>query len=330
MAANRTLTATGRTFVILVWGASFVCTDALLRAFSPLEIQLVRGLVAWCALAALCPRDFGLRDVRTEGLFAAMGFVGIGLYQILETCSIRLSCASNVGVLMSAGPLVTALVVRLLTRRAVFTRRLSAGLALAVAGSALVASNGVLSLGFHPFGDLLVVVAMFCWAFYSALIPAALDRGISWLAVARKTFFWALVFLLPVAAWGMTADGRVALDGAFAVRFSDVDGWARLVRPLNLLNFAALGVFASAGCHAIWNVVCRARGTVPMTVWLSLTPVVAVALGVVCLGDRIGLVGIVGMVLTTAGVLLGGDGFGKMSQSNQQRQLKNPIVGAFP
>ena len=310
MAANRTLTATGRTFVILVWGASFVCTDVLLRAFSPLEIQLVRGLVAWCALAALCPRDFGLRDVRTEGLFAAMGFVGIGLYQILETCSIRLSCASNVGVLMSAGPLVTALVVRLLTRRAVFTRRLSAGLALAVAGSALVASNGVLSLGFHPFGDLLVVVAMFCWAFYSALIPAALGRGVSWLAVARKTFFWALVFLLPVAAWGMTADGRVALDGAFAVRFSDVDDWARLVEPLNLLNFAALGVFASAGCHAIWNVVCRARGTVSMTVWLSLTPVVAVVLGFVCLGDRIGLVGIVGMVLTAAGVLLGGDGFG--------------------
>ena len=43
-------------FVVLVWGVTFVNTQALLADFSPLEIQVLRFAVAYVALWAIHPR----------------------------------------------------------------------------------------------------------------------------------------------------------------------------------------------------------------------------------------------------------------------------------
>ena len=50
---------------------------------------------------------------RCELLFAAMGFSGVFAYQLLENCALYYTNASNVAILVSIGPIVTALFARL-------------------------------------------------------------------------------------------------------------------------------------------------------------------------------------------------------------------------
>lgn len=62
--------------VVLVWGATFVNTKALLADFSALEILALRFALAWCALWAIHPRGMGPLRARDEALFAAAGLAG--------------------------------------------------------------------------------------------------------------------------------------------------------------------------------------------------------------------------------------------------------------
>ena len=101
-------------FVILVWGVTFVNTRALLEEFSALEILVGRFALAWVALwgwgrVAARPESAPYRrGWRDEWLFVAMGFCGIFCYQFLENCAIYYTNASNVAILVSFGPVVTA------------------------------------------------------------------------------------------------------------------------------------------------------------------------------------------------------------------------------
>ena len=98
-------------FVILVWGVTFGSTRSLLLDFSALEILVLRFAVAWLVLVGIglfdrsAKRRFTFRD---ELLFAAMGLTGVTAYQFLENCAIYYTNASNVAIMVSFGPIVTA------------------------------------------------------------------------------------------------------------------------------------------------------------------------------------------------------------------------------
>ena len=94
---------------IAVWGVTFASTRVLLEEFSALEINIARFGLAWVALAcaAKAPRKGGV-CAAPWWLFAAMGFTGVFAYQFLENCAIYYTNASNVAILVSFGPVVTA------------------------------------------------------------------------------------------------------------------------------------------------------------------------------------------------------------------------------
>ena len=106
-------------FAIAVWGVTFASTRALLADFSSLEILVLRFSLAWAALRMIGVanerRALGARTTcaadawRREWIFAAMGFTGIVAYQFLENCAIYYTNASNVAILVSFGPIVTAI-----------------------------------------------------------------------------------------------------------------------------------------------------------------------------------------------------------------------------
>ena len=124
-------------FVILVWGMTFANTRALLEDFSALEIQFLRFALAWAVLwvwerfsqigrRSRSDRPTGADVVwhkrhvggrcRDELLFAGMGLMGVAAYQFLENCAIYYTNASNVAILVSFGPIVTAVMARLMTK----------------------------------------------------------------------------------------------------------------------------------------------------------------------------------------------------------------------
>lgn len=294
-------------FVILVWGVTFASTRSLLLDFSSLEILVLRFAVAWLVLVGIglvdrsAKRRFSFRD---ELLFAAMGLTGVTAYQFLENCAIYYTNASNVAIMVSFGPIVTAAMARMLTSDKTLSVRLVVGSLIAVCGVAMVSMNGLGEFHLRPLGDAMALAAMVSWGLYSVMVGKVNDKGYSPTTVIRKSFFWALVMMLPFVLWGMTEEEVYALDGSFSVTIDAEVNAERFGRALNWVNLGFLGVLASAACFVLWNHACKTLGVVRTTIGLYLTPVVGVVFAVIFLGESLTTASIVGGLVIVAGVVL--------------------------
>ena len=307
--------------VIVVWGVTFAATRALLEDFSSLEINLARFTLAWASLAMVPSArrrrisDDGSRTNRPAGLaaclawreevlFVAMGLTGVALYQFLENCAIYYTNASNVAILVSFGPIVTAVLARIFSHDRSLSPKLVLGSLIAVGGVALVALNGVLNFQLRPIGDLMALGAMLSWGVYSILVDKVNARGIAPAYAVRRSFGWALAMMAPLAAWGVTESGYVALDGSYSITLELAANIERFASVRNLCNIAFLGLLASALCFGLWSFACRALGVVRATVGLYLIPVVGVVFAVAFLAERLTAMSVVGGVLIMAGVAI--------------------------
>ena len=303
--------------VICVWGVTFASTRILLVDFSAFEILVLRFALAYIALWVCCvvgrcartsergtPRGRPIlcRDKCGWWLFATMGLTGIVAYQFLENCAIYYTNASNVAILVSFGPIVTALLARVLTRDQYLSAQMLVGSVIAVGGIVCVSLNGIVAFKLRPVGDLMALGAMVSWGFYSVLIDKANERGISPLVAIRKAFGWSLVLMLPFVAWGATESGYCAMDGSFSVTLDAATNMVRFAQPLAWLNIVFLGVCASALCFVLWSSACHALGVVRTTVTLYLTPIVGVAFAVIFLGERLTFLSIIGGMVILGGV----------------------------
>ena len=292
-------------FVILVWGITFVNTRALLFDFSALEIQVIRFAMAWIALrVASCFVGGGRHCWKDEWLFALMGLCGVFIYQLLENCAIYYTNASNVAILVSFGPVVTAVMARMLTRDKSLSGMFVVGSAVAIIGVALISFNNAVVFELRPLGDLMALAAMVSWGCYSILIDKANARGYSQLVVIRKAFGWALVMMIPLCVWGASDSGYYALDGSFSVTLDAVTNAARFGEVMNWVNLGFLGLLASALCFVLWNVACKSLGVVRTTIGLYLTPIVGVIFAAAFLGERVTMMSAAGGCLIIGGVVI--------------------------
>ena len=290
-------------FTLLVWGVTFVNTRALLPDFSALEIQVLRFTLAYAALWCIPPRRTSVAK-GDEWLFIGMGLAGVAIYQLLENCAIHYTNASNVAILVALCPMATALLTWLLGRSGRPSWRFFVGFAVAIIGVALVCTNGIHAFHFHPLGDLLAFSAMLSWGFYSLFVDVVNTKDYPPTFVIRRSFFWALVFTIPLVLFGLTSLGRTVLNGSFAVSLDPSVNGARFASGLNLLNIGFLGLLASAACFVVWSMACEALGTVRCTVALYLTPVITVVFAALFLGERMTAASCAGSVLILIGVIL--------------------------
>lgn len=290
--------------VILIWGMTFASTRALLFEYSSLEIQVLRFALAWVALWVICPKHMRLNERKDELLFAAMGLTGVFIYQFLENCAIYYTNASNVAILVSFGPIVTAALARMFTKDRSLSLSMILGSLVSIIGVAIVSLNGVVNFHLRPLGDLMAIVAMISWGVYSILIDKANEKGYSPMLVIRRAFFWAIVFMLPLLAWGATDSGFYAMDGSFSVTLDTKANIERFMNPMNWINLGFLGIFASALCFVLWNAACKSLGVVKATIGLYLTPIIGVVFAALFLGETITIMEVVGGAIIIAGVAL--------------------------
>ena len=289
---------------IFIWGVTFVNTKALLDDFSAFEILFLRFLMAYAALWCLKPKRLAVDGWREEAVYAGMGFTGVTAYQFLENCALHWTNASNVCILVSASPMTTAVLSQLFLRERAITLRFIAGFVLAMTGIVIICLNGVYVFSFHPVGDLLAFAAALSWSFYSVFVTKMNARRADPILMTRRTFFWALVAMLPLLGVSLLPGGDTFADGIFAVDFSPTTNAARLTRPLNLLNLGFLGILASALCFASWNAACARLGTVRATLGIYTLPAITILFAWIFLDERLTAIGAFGAGLVLAGVIL--------------------------
>lgn len=145
--------------VILFWGTTFVSTKILLTRLSPVQIMLLRYLIAYAALLVIHPKFHRPEGLRQELCCIAAALCGSTLYFLAENTALSYTQASNVSLLISAAPILTSVVAHLFTRDERLTRHAFYGFFLAMAGIFLVVFNGRFVLKLSPAGDLLALAA---------------------------------------------------------------------------------------------------------------------------------------------------------------------------
>ncbi len=283
---------------VFIWGITFVSTKSLLNDFSAFEILVVRFLAAYLGLWAMRPKRLVLKSKKENISFALAGLTGVTLYQFFENIAISFTTASNVSIIVSICPMFTAIVARIFLKEKCITKSFVAGFILAISGVALVSFNGNADFHFSPKGDLLALLAGICWGFYSLFVSKINSMKYDIVCSTRRIFFFALIFMIPLALAGAEKTSSVFIntDAAFNIkRFSSLANWG---------NLLFLGIMASAGCFALWNKSCKILGTVKVSAGLYMIPVVTVIFAFIFLGEKLSLMGICGAAMTICGLFI--------------------------
>ncbi len=159
----------------IFWAGAFIAGKSSVASFGPFTLTFYRFGIAALILMPLMvlkyKADLKLDGQRLGEVFI-LGIVGMAGYHVLFFEALKFIPASNASIIASTNPMMTALIMALF-----FKERLEKAqilfLVTAFMGVVLTISNWqlgrLLTQGSH-FGEGLMIIAVLCWAYYSALV----------------------------------------------------------------------------------------------------------------------------------------------------------------
>lgn len=281
----------GAMIAIMAWGASFIFTSKLLKAgFNPVEVYLFRGAIAYVVLLALTFRQLRANSWQHELLFLLCGICGGSVYFITENTSLLYTSTTNVSLITSTPPLITAFLVGMIYRDERPNRGIVLGSVVAFIGVAMVILNGATAdtgISFNLLGDGLAMLSAVCWSLYAILLRK-LNPFYSAIYITRKTFFYGFITAIPFV---FTEQSRLTAD--------------TLASPAVWGNLLFLGLVASSLAFVVWAGVIGKLGAVKAGNYLYFQPIVTLVVAWWLLDERITFFGLAGCLVTIGGVYLG-------------------------
>jgi drug/metabolite transporter (DMT)-like permease len=207
------------TFTVIVWGSTYTAIRVAVRSFPPGPLALCRfgiGSLTVAILALIAARRTPLTrpTLREAAVLIAAGLFGVAVYSVLVNAGERTVTAGTTGLLLSASPVMVALLaIPVLGER--LNQRAWGGVALGFVGTALIAASDASGIRLGP-GVPTVLLAAFSWAIYSVIQKALLGRFTP-LEVIAYSFWAGTAALTPFAhrlvmAWhGATPAACVAV-----------------------------------------------------------------------------------------------------------------------
>ena len=274
---------------VSMWGYSFVSSKVLLEnGLGPVQIYVLRFLLAYVIVLGLNHKKIFSHSLRDELLFAVCGLCAGSLYFIAENTALEYTLTTNVSLLTSMSPLITALLVALVYRTEKLGIGTWVGSAIAIMGVGCVVFNSSSSLEVRPLGDFLSLAAAFSWSVYS-LVLRRLNAGYDVWFITRKTFFYGLVTAVPFL-----------LFETDTVNILEV-----ISRPQVYGNLLFLGLGASTAAYVLWALTVRQVGAVKANNYMYLQSIITLLVSAVVLGEKITLLVCVGILLILGGLWLG-------------------------
>jgi drug/metabolite transporter (DMT)-like permease len=281
----------------VAFGLSFVATKYALRGFEPLLVALLRFTLAGAALWLVWRLRPGRERATRADLrrLALLGFVSLTVYFSFENLGIARTSASAAAILIGAIPVFTV-VLNHFTLREPTGARQWLGIGLSFAGIiALVVTAGAASGGSLT-GNLLVLAASLSAAVYGLLARRILVARSALFVTTWQNLFGAL-FMAPLALIEALVAGvrQPTAPAAGGVLF--------------------LTLVCSVTAYLLLNYAYRFLSASRVSVFINLTPVVAVAAAYVVLGERFTAGQAAAAVVVVAGVWLANSGAGGAARS---------------
>lgn len=274
----------------LLWSGNIVLGRAIRGLAGPFFLATVRAMIAasifWAVLAVSKAFTKNKPETKDFFLLAAMGLMGVVGFQTFQYAGLKYTSAVNAGLVNASNPIMTLLLARILLGAPILLPQM-AGAFISLAGVAVVISGGSAStlLSLSPNGgDLLVLAAVLCWAFYAIAGKILLSRHPSLWVTAVSTLF-ALPMLAGPAVW-------------------EVYSAPPTFTPLVIFTIIYVGI--GPGCLAFWawNESVKSLGANGASAFLNTMPLYTAIIAAFSIGELPSPAAILGGLLIIAGCLL--------------------------
>jgi drug/metabolite transporter (DMT)-like permease len=275
-------------FMTVIWGANFSAIKYSLEDLMPLSFNGLRFALASVTLLTIAlASGINFKVARGDGLrLFGLGLLANAVYQTIFITGMKHTRTGNAALIVSTSPLFIAVISRL-RKQEYFTRRGLAGLLLAVAGMALIILSGqsIVRFGETIVGDCLLVASTFCWSLYTVLAKRYVNRYGAMKATTMMMVMGTPVFLL------ICAPSLIGQD------------WSR-VRPASWAGLVYSALLAIALAHFIWNYAVRKIGSTRTAIYSNVTPVTAMMIAWLALGERPTALQVAGAAIIFIGLYL--------------------------
>jgi drug/metabolite transporter (DMT)-like permease len=275
--------------VVLFWAGNFTVMKIGFTELPPLAFNAIRFSLASVVLWAIVRRVEGSHPLPrgTLGPLIWLGLIGNTIYQLCFAEGIAHTSATKSALILAGMPAVVTLAAWAFKIEPVTVRQRWAVLLATVGVLVVVFGRGGSIDGGLTMGDLLLLGAVLTWAVYTLLLR-----------------HWQLpMSSLRLTAWiTYTGTPGLILVGIPDLRRTD---WAAV-------SFAGWGgvtyaaVLSLVLAYMLWNRGVAKLGASRTVVYNTLVPLLATVIAMVGLGERPGLVHVVGGALIIGGVLLTG------------------------
>lgn len=275
-------------FTALTFGSSYPVGKPVVESVDPLAFSAGRYLLAAIVLLAVLAMVRGGARVAVRDLptLAWLGFLGFGLFPGVWAIALAMTSPGKAAVLIATTPVFGAIIAALIGEN--LSPRGWLGVLVAFAGVFVVINDSFTEIrlgGGTLLGDVLFVALAALWAVYGWLSRRTVIR-----LGAFRTAGWAALFgsltLAPLGLWGAVRQDWAAVDPAL---------WA---------NFLYVAIVVGCLGIASWNGGLARLGLARMTTWLYVSPVFAVVISGVMLGEWLTAAQAAGAVTVLVGVAL--------------------------
>jgi drug/metabolite transporter (DMT)-like permease len=282
----RPLSITLLLIAVVIWGGSYIVTKSGLSELPPMLFALLRYCVASVVLVPLALTRGGMSKLRRPilwGTLVLMSLAGVAVYYVLFNLALTYTTASQVALIQSSTPAITAVMAALWLGERVGRMRVI-GIALAVAGVALVVARTQPDASARDplVGSALAFASVLVWSAYTIFAKRIADAD----AIAVTTIVTVLGTLLLLPAALVESKG-------ISIPAISTEGW---------LKIAYVGALSSAVSYLLYNRALRDVDASLAGTFINLGPVIGVVSGVLLLGETITPLGIVGGALALIGV----------------------------
>lgn len=271
---------------VLIWSLNIVVTRYVVDFISPLSISFYRWLLAFIVLTPFMVVPVWRHRTQLLQLWpklALLSAFGMVLYQGLAYTAAHYTTATNMGLINAFTPVFTIVIAIFILKE--FPSPLTImGCGISFAGLVLVITQGqfarLIDFGQYS-GDLLMVLAVFLYAFYGVFLKKW-QISLPVMVSLYIQILFALFYHLPFVYW----QGLDALNAD------------------NIGSVLYAGIFPSIFATLFWMMAVQRLGPNSTSIFMNFMPIFTAVIAYFWLAEQWGIYHTVGTVLTIFGVFL--------------------------
>ena len=278
-------------FAILFWSGNFIVGKAAsLYEIPPFSLNFFRWFFAWLILAPITlkeilkKKDYVLKNFK---FFLILGITSITIFNSIVYYSLNFTQVISGVLMISTIPVMIIFISSILKIEKTNPFQII-GVILSLFGVLIIITKAkldiLINLDFNK-GDLTMVIAMFSWATYSALLKKK-QHNLSQLSLLQIIITFGLIFLIPIYIIEMNLGYNIKLNTPF------------------ILTLSYVVLFPGLASFICWIKGISLIGANRSGVFLHLMPIIATIMAMVIFDEKFMIYHFLGAIFILSGIIL--------------------------